>query len=246
MPSFAIDSLKTRRRIVHGELTALAQRAADENRAFTDAEHAQWEPLSQEIDAIDRRIAEVRDQEQREAAGAATLDELNRRPVEFGKFPAGAPLTGQAKDLDHAFRSAILAKNPAPIEFGTENPRSNYQPGVEQRTLLTTTATQAIPSDVFAQIVTHLVESSAVMAAGATVLTTTTGEPMQVPKDTAFVSSALTTEGASISQSDPTLGVNTLKAYKYASFFQISHELAQDTGTDLLGYLAKGAATSLA
>lgn len=112
--------------------------------------------------------------------------------------------------------------------------------------MLTSTATQAIPSDVYSSIVTHLVENSAVMAAGATIINTPTGETLQIPKDTAFVSSALTTEGAAIGASDPTLAVINLKAYKYASFFQVSHELALDTGTDLFGYLAKGAATSLA
>jgi HK97 family phage major capsid protein len=37
-----------------------------------------------------------------------------------------------------------------------------------------------------------------------------------------------------------------LGAYKYATFFQVSSELASDTGTDLLGFLARQSAESLA
>jgi HK97 family phage major capsid protein len=242
----ALTNLKNRRRDVYEQSKLLADRAASENRAFTTDEQERWEQLYGELEAVDRRIAELVAAEQREIDAVASFNKLAGRPVETGRLPSHAVLSGQDKDLDQAFRSAIRAKNPAPIEVFSENPRSNYQPGVEQRTLLTSTATQAIPSDVYSQIITHLVENSAVMAAGATVVNTPTGETLQIPKDTAFVSSALTTEGSAISASDPTLAVVNLKAYKYASFFQVSSELASDTGTDLLGYLAKSAATSLA
>ena len=113
------------------------------------------------------------------------------------------------------------------------------------RDLTKGTATQALPVSVYNRVVMHLVESSAVMAAGATVVSTQNGDVLQVPKSTAFVSSAITGEGVSITESDPTLGKVDLGAYKYASFFQVSSELATDTGTDLLGFLVKQAAVSL-
>ena len=97
---------------------------------------------------------------------------------------------------------------------------------------------------VYNRAVMHLVESSAVMAAGATVISTDSGEVLQVPKSHRVRSSAITAEGVSITESDPTLGKVDLDAYKYASFFQISSELGTDT--DLLGFLAKQAAQSLA
>ncbi len=58
-----------------------------------------------------------------------------------------------------------------------------------------------------------------------------------MPKSTAFSTSAITTEGSAISESDPTLAVVTLGAYKYAAFFQVSSELATDGHADLLGFL---------
>ena len=57
--------------------------------------------------------------------------------------------------------------------------------------------------------------------------------------------SAIIAEGASITESDPTLAIATLGAFKYANFFQISHELANDTPTNLLDFLARQAALSL-
>jgi HK97 family phage major capsid protein len=89
------------------------------------------------------------------------------------------------------------------------------------------------------------VETSSLMSAGATTITTDTGESLVVPKSTGFVSTALISEGASITESDPTLATVTLGAFKYSNFFQISSELANDTPTNLLAFLATQAALSL-
>jgi HK97 family phage major capsid protein len=241
-----LDQLRARRHTVWAQAKTLADGAADENRAFNDTEERQWKQLNAELDAVDTRIAEIVETEQREQLAAANFDAISRRPVETGRFPSHTALSKQDKELDHAFRSAMLAKNPAPIEIYTDTPRSNYQPGIERRDLLKTTATQALPVSVYDHVVMHLVESSAVMAAGATVITTNSGEDYQVPKDTAFSSAALTSEGSAIGESDPTLAVSTLKSYKYGTFFQVSYELAQDSNSDILGYMAKQAAQSLA
>jgi HK97 family phage major capsid protein len=67
-----------------------------------------------------------------------------------------------------------------------------------------------------------------------------------VPKSTAFVTSNLIAEAGSITESDPTLATVTLKAYKYSNFFQVTQELATDTPTNLLSFLARQASRSLA
>jgi HK97 family phage major capsid protein len=116
---------------------------------------------------------------------------------------------------------------------------------VHTRDTLKSPATQALGTDVYTTIVRHLVETSSVMRAGATVLTTATGEDLVVPKSTGFVTSNLIAEGAAITESDSTLATVTLKAYKYANYFEISQELANDTPTNLLNFLAQQAALSL-
>jgi HK97 family phage major capsid protein len=75
---------------------------------------------------------------------------------------------------------------------------------------------------------------------------TETGEDLKVPKTTGFVTSALTGEGATITESDPTLAAVTLRAYKYASLWQLSRELLETSPANLLDTLAQNAATSLA
>jgi HK97 family phage major capsid protein len=99
--------------------------------------------------------------------------------------------------------------------------------------------------DVYGRIVQHMVETSSLMAAGATVVTTATGENLVVPKSTGFVTTNIISEGASITESDPTLSTVTLGAFKYSNYFEISHELANDTPTNLLDFLARQAALSL-
>jgi HK97 family phage major capsid protein len=100
-------------------------------------------------------------------------------------------------------------------------------------------------TDVYSRIVMHMVETSSLMAAGATVVTTSTGEDLVIPKSTGFVSSTIIGEGQSITESDPTLATVTLKSFKYSNYFEISQELANDTPTNLLDFLARQAALSL-
>jgi HK97 family phage major capsid protein len=116
---------------------------------------------------------------------------------------------------------------------------------VHTRDTLKSTATQAMGVDVYSRIVQHMVETSSVMAAGATVITTSTGEDLVIPKSTGFVSAAIIGEGASITESDPTLATVALKAFKYSNYFEISSELANDAPTNLLDFLARQAALSL-
>jgi HK97 family phage major capsid protein len=232
-------ALHERREQLVTNMGAIAQPAADARRSFTEDEDGRWTALVADLAEVDARLEELAAADKRSATAQATYGDL------LGAAPAKPvpSLSNAHKPLTDAFRSAILEKNPAPIEL---QPETGYSaPGLERRDLLKSTATQALPVSVYRQVVMHLVESSAVLAAGATVVSTDSGEDLQVPKSTAFVSSALTAEGGSITESDPTLGVTTLKAYKYASFFQVSNELAGDHNSDLLGFLTKQAAVSL-
>ena len=67
----------------------------------------------------------------------------------------------------------------------------------------------------YTQIVRHLVETSSLMAAGATVVTTATGEDLIIPKSTGFVTTNIFGEGVSITASDPTL--STVTSIKFIS-----------------------------
>jgi HK97 family phage major capsid protein len=245
LSSSIIDHLRTARRQVWQLANDTAQAAAQANRGLTPDEQADYERYQRELDAYDARIASAIGTEQRAKDADDAFNKLNGGRVEYRGGPPQRPLSDVDQDLDRAFRSAIKARNPSPIDIPVSG-RSYYQPGLETRATLKSTATQAMPVSVYDQIVAHMVENSAILKAGATVLNTATGEDLQVPKSTAFSTSAAVAEGGLIGDSDPTLGVVTLKAWKYGAYFEVSHELANDTSVDLLGFLARQAGESLA
>lgn len=233
------DQLMERRQEILEEAEQIANRGVKFGRDLTATEQSKFDELIAEAQTLKTRAAEIEAGEER--SSGRDFEKSFREVTGHAPRPG---MSGQDRELDAAFRSAILSKNPAPIEIAPTR-SGQWQPGMEFRDLLKTTATQALPVSMYDRIVMHLLEGSAVMRAGATVINTATGEDLQVPKSTAFSTSAITSEAASITESDPTLGVVTLKAYKYATFFQVSSELATDGNPDLLGFLARQAAESL-
>jgi hypothetical protein len=91
-------------------------------------------------------------------------------------------------------KSAIVEKNPAAFILEPEEKRdfSISQPGLEYRSLweqrdtLKSTATQALPVSVWPNFMLHLAEQTPVMRAGAMVITTATGEDLQIPRARPF------------------------------------------------------------
>jgi HK97 family phage major capsid protein len=238
-----LDQLREQRAAARTAADAILTRAAEQQRDLSPDELAEHQA---EV------VAEREANDRIEEAHARELAELRAAQAR-----RGSTLDRQALDIARAFRSAIFAKNPAPIEVYSNLPdewpddlpevqgRSPSRVHVHTRDTLKSTATQALGTDVYGRIVQHLVETSSLMRAGATVVTTATGEDLVIPKSTGFVTSAIIGEGASITESDPTLATVTLKAYKYANYFEISQELANDTPTNLLDFLARQAALSL-
>ncbi|HEY5835972.1 phage major capsid protein [Streptomyces sp.] len=101
-----------------------------------------------------------------------------------------------------------------------------------------------VPISFYNRLVEHMIEVSGVLQ---TLLRTASGEQIQVPKTTAHSSpsGAPIAEAGTLASSDPTFGQVPLDAYKYGILLQISHELLNDTGVDLAGYLARQAERAL-
>ena len=102
-----------------------------------------------------------------------------------------------------------------------------------------------MPTDFYGQLVAHLIETSAILQSGATILNTASGETLQVPKTTAHSSASIVTEAGTISESDPAFGQVSLGAFKYGTVIQVSRELLTDAGVDLEGYLSMQAGRAL-
>jgi HK97 family phage major capsid protein len=224
-----LDRLRDQRATARAASDEILTRAAGESREPTPDELAQYQAqVLAEREAADAMETE-RDRQLAEVRAMAT-----RR--------TGPTLTRESAELARQFRSGIFAKSPQPIEVYAEELPDEWPSDVPEpvygragrvrvhtRDTLKTTATQAMGTDVYSRIVMHMVETSSLMAAGATVVTTATGEDLVIPKSTGFVSSAIIAEGQPITESDPTLATVTLKSFKYSNYFEISSELANDT-----------------
>lgn len=228
-----VKRLRERRANVWEQAKELADRAAEENRAFSAEEQGQWDGLNGELENLDKRIKSALDVEERAKQADEAFERVAGKPVE-----PGAPQTQQGSDELRAF---LRGEGPRAYEVkptGTVNYRdlSKLTAGAGGNT---------VPTSFYDRLVQHLIEVSAILQAGATVLNTSSGESIQVPKTTSHSSAAIVTEAGSIAESDPVFGQVTLGAYKYGTLIQVSRELLNDTGVDLEGYLAMQAGRAL-
>jgi HK97 family phage major capsid protein len=230
-----VKRLRERRLNVWNEAKGIADIAADENRSFSAEEQGKWEALNGELDKLDARIKSALDTEQRAKDQDDAFNRLEGKPAERG----GAPQSGFGAEL----RNMLL---------GTSNTRSMEikpsSPLLEFRALskLTTGAGgNTVPTSFYDQLVAHLIEVSGVLQTNPTVLNTTSGESLQIPKTTSHSTAASAAEAATLPSSDPAFGLVTLGAYKFGWTGRVSSELVKDTGVDLEGYLAMQAGRAL-
>ncbi len=228
--SEVVKRLRDRRLNVWEQAKELADRAAEENRAFTPEEQSSWDSSNGELDALDKRIKNVIDGEQRAKDTEDAFSKLE-----------GQPVTGKNGNLPENKRVAELRA----FALGAPGAPRHYdirpEGPVEQRLLSKLSGAaglNVVPTTFYDRLVAHLIEVSAVLQAGPTVLTTDSGESIQIPKTTAHSTAAIVTEGAQVQPSEPAFGQITLGAFKYGAMMFISRELLQDAGVDLEGYLS--------
>jgi HK97 family phage major capsid protein len=230
--SEVIKRLRERRQQVWDQAKGIADKAADEQRNFSGEEESQWQGLNAELDALDKRIKNVVDGEQR----AKDIEDA------YGRLE-GQPKTGNGnRSVDQSskaqeIRAMLLGEAGAPrgVEVKPEGP-------FNARSLSKLTAgagANTVPTTFYDQLVSHMIEVSAILQAGVRIINTSGGETIQIPKTTAHSTAAIVTEASAIGVSDPTFGQATLGAYKYGVMVQVSRELVDDTGIDLQGYLAE-------
>ena len=234
-----ITTLREQRQKTWVQAREILDGAAREKRDMNAVEETSWQCAMTDLDQIDQRIAQLEGQEQR------TRDAEHAFAALGVNVPTNRSLSSTESDVDLAFRNAILNKDRRPIVVTPTSMRSGFCPGIERRDLVTTSGSGLLGTTFHGSLVSHLVDNSAILAAGATVLQTETGETYKVPKSTAFSSAAIIAEGGTITESDPTLGSVSLASYKYGFSLQVSTELAEDAAFDLLGFIGEQAGTAL-
>ncbi|MGH3504015.1 MAG: phage major capsid protein [Nocardioidaceae bacterium] len=213
----------------------IAERAADENRNLDAEEQRQWDAHIADIDAHDARLKEITDAERRAAESEEAFASIERqKPVEGRQAP-------EQRNENDELRSFLRGEGPRAYEV-------RPQGKVDFRALTEGTATaggDTVPTSFYSRLVQHMIENSALLQAGPTVLNTSGGEELQVPKTTAHSTASIVSEGGTISEDDPTFGQVSLNAYKYGVLLKISRELLDDSGVDIEGYLSMQAGRAL-
>ena len=235
MTSF-IEQLRVNRADIREQQKKLLDKAITANRGLTAEEQSSYDKMVHDVESIGSTITRQNDQELEDRAIADAFASLGGQPARRAE--------GDQQLVD-AFRSAALEKNPTPIVVSDPQPRSYYQPGLERRDLLKSGPANFQPVSFYNQIIETMTETSAVLNAGATLITTATGEDLRVPRSTATGTAGIVAEGDPIPESDPTLGVVTLEAHKYGLLIQVSTEMIEDTTVDLQSYLAREAGTAI-
>lgn len=200
-----------------------------EGRELTAEEQATEQRINADVDGLLQRIDTELERQQR----AASMGDLERRMASLIAPEPEQP----ARDEESRIRAFLKGET-----------RSLVLSGAESRVQVkgtTTAGGHTVPTSFYDQLVEHLIEVSGVMQAGPTILRTTSGENLQIPKTTAHGTAAITSENSAITASDSTFGQATLGAYKYGRLVQVSRELVEDTAVDLLGYLARDCGRSV-
>jgi len=244
---------------VWAKIQSLAKAAADERRNFTDDEQRSWDALHAEVDTVDARLKQILEDEKRAKATDELYSSLEQRTAVPGmnggrndKFAEEwrAFARGEVRVID-----VIPSESRIMQRLATGRPVSPYEvrvltdaylPGGTPGSFTNNTGAAIVPIDFYDQLLSYLIEVSGVMQTGPTVLNTAGGEPIQVP--IVQQHTGLTTAGAQVTVSaaqnatlasaDPGFGQKTLTANKFGILIQVARELIDDSGVNLLGYLA--------
>jgi len=194
---------------------ALLDTAAEAKRDLTAEEEASYKKMNDELNERAARIDALKADAEREAKiEAATRDIVSQVRPET-RAPKGdeevlrAMGRGELRGYTFETRDVVKTSSGAPV------PTSFFNQVIEQ-----------------ARLVGPMLDTS-------TVLRTAGGENLQIPSQAGWSTAAITGEGTAISESDPTFNsFITLGAYKYSFLLQLSRELIEDSGVDILSFIA--------
>ena len=200
------------------EAKALLDSAAAENRDLSGEEQVTYDRIMADLDTRAKTIEQIQKDAEREArvnAAIAGYEDVARPVVERAAT--------QTNDAD-------LIRSLARGELRTAN--------FEKRDVATSSTGAPVPTSFYDQVIlkARLVGP---MLDLSTVLNTAGGENLQIPSLSTYSVGTVTGEGAEIGESDPVFNsFVTLSAYKYSFLTQVSRELIEDAGVDILAFLA--------
>jgi HK97 family phage major capsid protein len=205
------------------EAKGLLDIAATEKRDLTAEENQKYDRIMSDLDAraatIDS-IKAVADREERAAEAMRGLETQARSEV-------------ATATVDEAELIRSLARG----EIRTQM--------FEKRDVTKGSTGAPVPTSFYDQII-MLARHVGPMLETSTILNTAGGENLQIPSLATYSVGTVSSEAAAIGESDPTFNsFVTLGAYKYSFLTQISREMIEDAGVDILGFLAQQTGNAL-
>ncbi len=195
------------------EAKHLLDAAAAESRDLTAEENVIYDRISEDMDNRARVIEQITKDEERAqrldvAAASVRTDEV--APDEDDDAEAIRSLArGEIRSLEFEKRDVLKSNTGAPV------PTSFYEEIILK-----------------ARLVGPMLSTS-------TVITTAGGENLQIPRISTYSAATIAAEAAAIGESDPAFSAFiTMGAFKFSYLVQVSREMIEDSGVDILGFLA--------
>ena len=207
------SQVEARQKLWH-EAKAIVDGAEAEKREMNAQETERFEKLTAEIDQRKAFIDEYQTIAEREARAAQAAE--------------GFTVASPASSDDNATLRRLAKGEIRSFEFGAEK-RAGLTPS---------TSGAPIPTSFYDQVVMKAATVGPMLTTSK-ILNTSSGEIIQVPSVSGYSTGTLTAAGSAFSESDPTFNsfVN-LAAWKYGYIVSVARELVEDTGVDLLGFIA--------
>lgn len=189
--------------------------AATEGRDLTGEEQVIYERISEDMENRARVIEQMTKDEER----AQRLDAVAAN-VRTDEAPA------PTDEDDTAALRSLLRGEKRSLEF------------VERRDVLKTNTGAPVPTSFYDQVIlkARLVGP---MLSVATTINTAGGENLQIPVLSTYSASTVAAEAGAIGESDPAFSAFvTMSAFKYSYITQVSREMVEDAGVDILRFIA--------
>lgn len=206
------------------EAKALLDSAAAEKRDLSAEENQTYDRIMADLDSRSQVMETMKAQAEREERAAEAMKgfEAQVKPA-----VASVPEINEAELIRSLARGEIRSHS------------------FEKRDLLKSSTGSPVPTSFYDQVI-MLARHVGPMLETSTILNTAGGENLQIPSLSAYSVGTVSGEAATIGESDPTFNAfKTLGAYKYSFLTQISREMVEDAGVDILGFLAQQTGNAL-
>jgi HK97 family phage major capsid protein len=198
------------------EAKALLDSAAAEKRDLSAEENQTYDRIMADLDSRSQVIETMNAQAERENRAAEAMQGFEAQV----KPAVAVPAIDEAELIRSLARGEIRSHS------------------FEKRDVTKGSTGAPVPTSFYDQVI-MLARHVGPMLETSTILNTAGGENLQIPSLSAYSVGTVSSEAALIGESDPTFNAfKTLGAYKYSFLTQISREMVEDAGVDILGFLA--------